>query len=333
MRVSLLVPGPIGTISGGYGYDRAIVAGLRDAGHMVDVIELADVAADWAALPAETIPVIDGLALPLFAGHVACLAGRSCIGLIHHPAALETGHPHADRADARALETALMQHFARIVTTSEPTALRLASEFAVPAARIAVVVPGTDEAPRSLGSGVATCHILSVGTLIPRKGHDTLLRAVARLFDLDWHLTIAGSPARNPGHAAALVALADELGITARVTFAGEVADAAMQTMWQRADVFALATHFEGYGMAVAEALKRGVPVAVTAGGAAGALITSETGIVCPVGDHDQYSKALRRLIFDRDLRHDMSDAAYGFGRTLPGWPAQAMAFAAALLP
>ncbi len=52
--------------------------------------------------------------------------------------------------------------------------------------------------------------------------------------------------------------------------FAGEVVGDALEALWQRADVFALATHWEGYGMAIAEALKRGVPVAVTDGGAAG---------------------------------------------------------------
>ena len=128
-----------------------------------------------------------------------------------------------------------------------------------------------------------------------------------------------------------LPALAAELGIAARVRFAGEVVDAALEALWQRADIFALATRFEGYGMAVAEALKRGVPAAVTDGGAVGALLTPRTGVVVPVGDAAALSRALRRMIFDPALRAEMRDAAWDAGRALPDWPAQAQRFAAAL--
>ena len=99
--------------------------------------------------------------------------------------------------------------------------------------------------------------------------------------------------------------LAEEFGIARRVRFAGEVTEAALEALWHEADLFALATHWEGYGMAVAEALKRGVPVAVSAGGAAGNLVTPESGVVCPAGDHINLSKALRRLIFGAGLRRD----------------------------
>ena len=104
---------------------------------------------------------------------------------------------------------------------------------------------------------------------------------------------------------ARLSPLAEELGIARRVRFAGEVTAAALEALWHEADLFALATHWEGYGMAVAEALKRGVPVAVSAGGAAGNLVTPESGVVCPAGDHINLSKALRRMIFGAGLRHD----------------------------
>jgi glycosyltransferase involved in cell wall biosynthesis len=84
--------------------------------------------------------------------------------------------------------------------------------------------------------------------------------------------------------------------------------------------------------MAVAEALKRGLPVAVTAGGAAGSLVTPEAGAVCPPGDHVNLSKALRRLIFGAALRHNIAEAAWQVGRTLPSWQMQAREFAQALV-
>jgi glycosyltransferase involved in cell wall biosynthesis len=168
--------------------------------------------------------------------------------------------------------------------------------------------------------------------LTKRKGHDVLLRALARLADLDWTLTIAGAP-RDPAHAQALAALADELGLARRVAFAGEVVAEALETLWRGADLFALATHHEGYGMAIAEALKRGLPVATTNGGAAGALVTPESGIVCAPGDDAALARALRRVIFDTALRAEMAEAAWGIGQSLPDWPAQADLFAAALKP
>jgi glycosyltransferase involved in cell wall biosynthesis len=336
MHLSLIVPAPFEQVSGGYGYDRRMVAELRARGDAVSVVELngtfplADDAArdaacaSWDRLAETTRPVIDGLALPAFAGMEDALAARGAIGLIHHPTALETGFTDAERESLRGMERRLYGRLHRLIVTSEPTAERLVTDFGVQRERIAVVTPGTDDAPRRAGSGGPGCEILSLGTLVPRKGHDVLLRALARLFDLDWHLTIVGSPRRNPVHAGRLVALTEELDVAPRVHFAGEVTGDALEALWRGADLFALATWFEGYGMAVAEALKRGLPVAVCAGGAAAALVEPESGVVCEPGDTVQLSKALRRLIFSSSLRAEMGEVAWQIGQKLPHWQAQA---------
>ena len=344
MRISLLVPAPFDTISGGYGYDRRIVAGLREAGHQVDVIELRgafpladDEARDavgvaWERLPRETKPLIDGLALPGFRGLEGALSSRGAVGLIHHPVSLETGLDDVQRAVLGDDEARLLPCLQRLVVTSSTTAETLEEAFHIPAEAIRVVVPGTDDALRCPGSDGSVCEILSIGTLIPRKGHDVLLQVLARLLDLDWHLTIAGAPDRDLSHAHGLMALVARLGIADRVRFAGELVGEALDATWRSADLFALATHYEGYGMAIAEALKRGLPVVVTAGGAAGALITPLSGYVCPVDDRDQLAKALRRLIVGHDLRRGMAEQAWQVGQTLPSWQTQAALFAAALV-
>jgi glycosyltransferase involved in cell wall biosynthesis len=343
MHVSLIVPAPFDQVSGGYAYDRRMVEGLRLGGHSVAVVELAgrfplsdDVSresacASWDRLAEHTRPVIDGLALPAFSGMEDALAARGAVGLIHHPTALETGFSDAERTMLRGIERRLYPRLHRIIVTSEATAERLASDFAVDRPRIAVVVPGIDDAPRSTGSGGPTCRILSVGAVVPRKGHDVLMRSLSRLPDLNWHLTIAGSMRRNPAWSASLVALAAELRITSQVRFAGEVTGAELEPLWHSADLFALTTWFEGYGMAVAEALRRGLPAAVTSGGAAAKLVDPEAGVICEPGDQVQLTKALRRLIFSASLRQEMGDAAWRIGQKLPGWDAQAQAFAQAI--
>src|ERR1700761_5920661 len=97
MHVSLIVPAPFDAVTGGYEYDRRIVAGLRDAGHSVEVNELAGthpladeaardaVCAAWDSVSAGSRPIIDGLALPAFAGLGDAVAARSTVGLVHHP--------------------------------------------------------------------------------------------------------------------------------------------------------------------------------------------------------------------------------------------------------
>ncbi|KAA5614783.1 glycosyltransferase family 4 protein [Rhodovastum atsumiense] len=345
MRLAMLLPGALQTASGGHAYDRAIIAGLRALGHDVQVIELAgchplpDAAAiasamaAWDGLAADVLPVIDGRCLPAFHARAEALPGRHAVALLHHPTAPPAEDDTATRARLQDAARDLLPRFARVVVTSEAIADRLPAGFGIDAARLHVVVPGTPDAARSTGSGGPGCEILSVGALVPRKGHDVLLRALSRLPDLEWRLTIVGATGQDPAHARALAALAEQLGIAARVSFAGEPGAEALEALWQGADLFALATRRDGHGMAIAEALRRGLPVAITAGGAAGQRVTPQSGVVCAVEDEATLSKSLRRLIFDVRLRHTVAATAWEVGRALPDWTAQSRAFATAIAP
>lgn len=338
MRIALLVPAPFDTVSGGYLYDRRLVEGLRALGHDVRVAELAggfpmpdktamaSARAAFLALDGDEVPVIDGLGLPAFADLAADLAARSAVGLIHHPTSLEPG-PHQQALAER--ERALFAACGRLVVTSAYTARGL-PPLGADRSRIGVVEPGTDPAPRAGGSGGPGARILSVGSLIPRKGHDVLLRALGRLTDLDWTLRIAGPPA-DPVHAEGLAALAEELGLTSRVTFLGAVPDQELEREYATADLFALATHFEGFGMAAAEAQARGLPLALCTGGAIADLVGPGAAILAAPGDANSLSRGMRRPLFDTALRAQMAEASWAAGQSLPRWEDRAARFVAEL--
>ena len=342
MRIAFIVPAPFDAVSGGYGYDRRLVAGLRALGHEVRVVEqagrhplpddaaLADARAILDGLAEDEVPVIDGLGLPAFSPLVEALERRRAVALIHHPTAIEPGVPDHDKAALKERERILFPRMARLVTTSRLTAARLPEEFGTDPARTGVVEPGTDPAPRATGSGEGPCAILSVGVISPRKGHDVLLRALGRLTDLEWHLTIAGGT-RDAVHRHALDALVEELGLAHRVTFAGEVTGEALEALWARSDIFALASWWEGYGMAAAEAMARGLPLALCKGGALAELMPEGAGVASPPGDSDSLSRALRRVIYDAPLRARMARASWEAGQALPRWEDRAAAFAAEL--
>ena len=341
--IHLIVPAPFSAISGGYIYDRRMVEGLRALGQDVRVVELAgrhpfpdETATEAARAALAEIPegariVIDGLGLPSFLPLADELTRRSVTALIHHPTALETGAPASQREALKAAERVLFSACARIITTSILTARDLPEAFGADPARITVIEPGTDPAPRAVGSAGPGCAILSIGLLVPRKGHDVLLRALARLTDLEWSLGIAGDATRDPVHADGLRALAAELGLAQRVRFLGALPDAALDAEYARADLFALATRYEGYGMAAAEAMARGLPLAITAGGAIAEIVPEDAAVVAVVDDHNALSRAMRRPIFDASLRAAMAAASWRAGQALPRWPDRAAAFLKAL--
>lgn len=311
----------IALIASDHPYPRRLKHALQAAGHLITEHLITGHLITGHLITEPPSPradhiLVDGRSLIDFAGELEPLTA-----LVYHP-------------DAHAKERLRRVH--RVIAASQPVADRLVAEYGVERARISVVVPGVTPGRRAPGNAQG-CQILSVGALVPRKGHDVLLRALGRLFDLDWQLTIVGSATRDRGYADALVEQAlykneTAPGLAGRVRFVDTGADDnALERLWQASDIFALATHWEGYGMAIADALARGLPVAITVGGEAGALVPPAAGITCPPGDHEGLSKALRRLIFDTRLRTEMREAAWAVGQTLPTWRMQAEALLAAL--
>ena len=104
--------------------------------------------------------------------------------------------------------------------------------------------------------------------MVPRKGFDVLIAALATLADLPWHLTIAGDRSRDPDAAARLDADIARFKLGNRIVVLGTVSPERLAELYAGADLFVLASRFEGYGMAFAEAIAHGLPVIGTTAGA-----------------------------------------------------------------
>jgi glycosyltransferase involved in cell wall biosynthesis len=115
------------------------------------------------------------------------------------------------------------------------------------------------------------------------------------------------------------------------VAFIGDLGPEALGAEYDRADIFVLATLYEGYGMAVAEALARGLPVVSTATGAIADLVGTDAGIVVPPGDGAAFASAMARVLADRDLRARLAAGARRVRDRLPTWGDAAARMAAVL--
>jgi glycosyltransferase involved in cell wall biosynthesis len=343
-RLVFAAPGELTIPTGGYAYDRRIVMELRESGWRVDVLNLgegfpfpssdirASAAMLLAALPMDRPVVIDGLAfgaLPETARRLR--ASHHLIALVHHPLALETGLSSDAAAALRASETQALACARRVIATSGPTARLLVSDFGVPAERVAVVRPGNDRVSPARAGADGPIALLAVGAVTHRKGYDVLLAALAQLLDLRWRLTIVGDLGRDSDAVTRLHADIDRFNLADRVRVAGVVPAQRLLGLYASADLFVLASRFEGYGMALAEAIAHGVPVVGTTGGAVPETLPQDACLLTRPDDVGAFSIAVRRLIEDPAARRRFAAAARAAAAALPSWVDSARLFSQAI--
>jgi hypothetical protein len=330
-EIAFLIPGDLELPTGGYAYDRAVLKLLPQFG--VRAIQVAlpgsfpnptpedldDCAAIIRGLPKDCLLMIDGLAYGAMPEALIRDLKHRIVALCHHPLALENGIS-ADRAEAlytsEKTALALARH---VIVTSPMTARILAGDFEVPETKITVALPGTARAGRAAGSGKAQLELLAVGSIVPRKGYDVLIDALSKVERRNWRLSIVGA-ARAPDCTAALEAQIEAAGLGERVRLLGAVNEKALDSLYEHTDLFVMASLFEGYGMVLAEALQRGLPIVTTTGGAASDTVPPGAGLKVPPGDVDALAAALSKALGDPKLRHDLAQAAYLAGEKLPGW-------------
>jgi len=334
--------------SGGNAYDRRVSLDLPGFGwqvhkHAVD--------GEWprpgAAARAELARVLrelpDGAAV-LLDGIVACgvpeivvpEADRLSLAvLVHLPLGDETGLEAAVAAELDEKERTVLRAVSAVIGTSEWAVRRLVSHHGLAPERVHVATPGADIAPLASGTdGVS--RLLCVAAVTPRKGQHRLIEALAAAADLPWTCVCVGGLGHDPEYVDHLRGLIEQYGLQDRLHLAGPQAGAELDASYASADLMVLMSYAETYGMAVTEALARGIPVLATdVGGLPEAVGRAPDGgvpgILVPPEAPAALAAELRGWFGEADVRRRLKAAARGRRAALDGWATTARSLAGVL--
>ncbi|MEH0417144.1 glycosyltransferase family 4 protein [Streptomyces sp. B21-083] len=334
--------------SGGNAYDRRISLDLPGFGWQVHKHAVAgewprpgaDARAELARtlrdLPDGTVVMLDGL--------VACGVPEIIVPeterlrlavLVHLPLGDETGLDPVVAAELDALERTTLRAVPAVIATSDWAVRRLVSHHGLAPERVHVAAPGADIAPLASGTdGVS--RLLCVAAVTPRKGQHRLVEALAAVTDLPWSCVCVGGLEQDPEYVADLRALIARHGLEDRLHLAGPQAGAQLDASYAAADLMVLTSYAETYGMAVTEALARGIPVLATdVGGLPEAVGRAPDGgvpgILVPPENPAALAAELRGWFGEADVRRRLKAAARGRRAALDGWAATARSLAGVL--
>jgi len=166
-------------------------------------------------------------------------------------------------------------------------------------------------------------RIVSVGRLVPRKGFDTVVRALPAIANTE--LVLVGGPDETnldvDPEARRLSELACQLGVADRVRLHGSVAREDMPAILRSADVVACTPWYEPFGIVPLEAMACGVPVVASAvGGMLDTVVHDVTGRLVTPNRPAEVADAINHLMRDEFLRHSLGAAGCDRARARYSW-------------
>nr|WP_203614833.1 glycosyltransferase family 4 protein [Streptomyces sp. SID13726] len=334
--------------SGGNAYDRRVCLDLPGFGWQVERHAVAgswprpgaaartELARTLRDLPDGTVVLIDGLVACAVPEIVVPEADRLSLAvLVHLPLGDETGLEPALALELDAKEREVLRAVPAVIATSDWAVRRLVSHHGLAPERVHVATPGADIAPLASGTdGVS--RLLCVAAVTPRKGQHRLIEALAGATDLPWSCVCVGGITQDPEYVASLRVLIQKYGLQDRLHLAGPQAGAELDASYAAADLMVLTSYAETYGMAVTEALARGIPVLATdVGGLPEAVGRAPDGgvpgILVPPEDPAALAAELRGWFGEADVRRRLKAAARGRRAALDGWATTARSLAGVL--
>ncbi len=235
-------------------------------------------------------------------------AGARTMAVLHGVSFSVTAHAHDIFLSEPSDLARRIRQAAWVRTISRYNRRLLRGMASVPSRRVEVIRVGIDLAAHAYRAPDPHPHpvrIATVGRLVPIKGMDVLLRAIALLPRERWRLSIVGSGPLE----GSLRALARALGIAASVRFEGPLVQEAVRDLLARTDLFVLASqrdsegNMDGLPIVLVEALAMGVPAVASAISGIPELLGGGAGLLVPPGDPEALAQAMARLMDDGALR------------------------------
>ncbi|THJ66251.1 glycosyltransferase family 1 protein [Arthrobacter echini] len=211
-------------------------------------------------------------------------------------------------AERLALEAMVGRSADHVVATCSDEVLELAA-MGVPQGSVSIAPCGVDVdlfTPSGPAQERGRAHrIISVGRLVPRKGMDLAIHALAELDRSDVELVVVGgagnsSDLQGDPEAQRLRALAAQLGVADRVILLGQVSRARMPAVLRSADAVVCAPWYEPFGIVPLEAMACGVPViAAAVGGLLDTVVDGTTGLHTPPQNAGAIAAAIAAVLAD----------------------------------
>ena len=343
MRVGLVIYGSLETLSGGYLYDRKLVAHLRGAGDDVEIISL-----PWRNYAAHLTDNFSASLLRRMAGsrfdvlvqdelnhpslfslnrRLKRLTNTPIVSIIHH---LRSSEKRAAWKNAFYCipERAYLRSVDGFVFNSQTTRNVVENTLkesrphvvAYPAGnRLAPQISDTEIVARA--QAATPLNIVFLGSVIPRKNLHTLLNALAQLAPKSWQLSIIGGLNVDPEYVQRARQQITRLRLEKEVSFIGALQDEHLKVALRNAHVLALPSSYEGFGIAYLEGMGYGLPAIGGRGGAAHEIITHDVdGFLVHTDDANGLAKYLQELATDREKLIHMSLAARQRYLAHPTW-------------
>lgn len=343
MRVGLIIYGSLETISGGYLYDRMLVAYLRRCGDEVEIVSL-----PWRTygrhLSDNLSPLLqrrlrqatwdvllqDELNHPSLVWLNRRLKGQvryPLVAIVHHLRCCEARPAWQNRL-YRWVERSYLETVDGFIFNSHTT--RTVVEGLVGTERAAVVAhPGRDQLPVALTPAQIVARarqpgplrVLFVGNVIPRKALHTVITALARLPREEWQLEVVGGLTMDAAYVQAIRRQMTRAGLTSQVTLSGFLSAGDLAARFTQSHLLVVPSSYEGFGIVYVEGMGFGLPAIASTAGAAGEIITHGCdGFLISPGDDTSLAHYLSELSQDRERLLQMSLAAYERYSAHPTW-------------